>query len=330
MTLQQLIHLFRVEAFDNSQPPLFTDDEIIIWLNEAQVEASMRANLLRENSNVLMTQIDVQQRVMDYPTDPRMIQIEYASLIYKNADGMLPYVLAITSAEVLDSVRPFWRTLPFRPTGIIHYDGLVRTDCLPDTAYTLHVEGYRLPLWQMDQVAVSETLATGTITLTAGSSGQVNSITVNGIEVLGSVVAFVTDLPTTAAAIATQINANQRKFVASSLGAVITLTDLPTSGSMHNGYAVAFSATGITATTTALAGGIDAVVTSPEITGIHHRHLVKWALHRGYQKPDSEIYDPEKSDKSLKEFVDMFGERPDASYRKRANSNRPHRNTAYG
>jgi hypothetical protein len=168
------------------------------------------------------------------------------------------------------------------------------------------------------------------VTLTGGTSGQINTIAVNGIDLLGgSPVAFVTDLAATAAAAVVTINANQNKYVASSIGAVITLTDIPTSGALHNGYAVAITATGITATTTAMNGGVDAVVTTPEINGVHHRHLVKWALHRGYQKPDAEVYDPGKSARALAEFEDMFGKRPDANYRKRANSSRPHRNVSY-
>jgi len=330
MTLLDLIKLFRTEAFDNSNPPLFSDEDIIVWLNEAQIEACVRAtHLIRENVNPLLTQFDIQEGVMDYEVDKRMIQIEYASLIYKGSLGMLPYVLAITTAEELDAVRPFWRTLPFRPTGIIHYDTSLRTDCIPNTAYTIHTEGYRLPLWSMDLNASAEVLATGTVTLTGGTSGQVSTVTVNGIDILGSLVAFNTDLATTAADVATQINANQNKFTAAAVGAVITITDIATSGSLHNGWVVAATSIGITTSTSNMTGGVDAVVDTPEINGVHHRHLVKWALHRGYQRPDAETFDPDKSARALLEFENMFGKRPDAAYRKRQNSSRPHRNTSY-
>jgi hypothetical protein len=331
MNIQQLISLFRTEAFDNSNPPLFPDNEIIVWLNEAQTEAAIRAKLLRENSNPLLTRFDIRSRVMDYPIDPRMFEIVYGSLIYKGSDGMLPYVLAITLAEELDGVRPFWRTLPFRPTGLIHYDTSIRTDSLPDTDYTINVEGYRLPMWQMDDVPVAEVLASGSFTLTGGTSGQVNSVSVNGVNVLGgSGIPFDTSLNQTALDVAAQINANQLIYVASALGATVTLTDITGAGSMHNGYAVAVNATSITATTTAFSGGVDAVVTSPEIAAVHHRFLVKWALHRGYQKPDAEIFDATKSQRSLTEFEDYFGKRPDAWKRRRQNASRPHRTLAYG
>lgn len=73
-----------------------------------------------------------------------------------------------------------------------------------------------------------EVYATGTVTI-AGSSGSINTITVAGIDVLGGAVNFTTDLTTTAAAIAAQINANpgNSMVVATSSGAIITLTMLP-------------------------------------------------------------------------------------------------------
>ena len=329
MTLQQLINLFRVETFDNTSPPLFSDTEVITWLNEAQIEATIRAKLIRENTNPLLTQFDVRKGVMTYPIDTRMFEIVYASLTYLGANQMLPYVLAITTPEELDGVRPFWRTLPFRPTGIIHYDGILGTDSLPDTAYTIKTEGYRLPLWTMDQEAVAEVLAHGTVTLTAGASGQITTVTVNGVDILGSPVAFNTSLGQTATDVATQINANQNKYTASAIGAAITITDIVTSGALHNGYVVGATTTGITTTVAPFTGGIDAIVTSPEINGIHQRHLTKWARHRAYEKPDAETFDPDRSVKSLGEFEAYFGVRPDSANRKGVNASRPHRNLAY-
>jgi hypothetical protein len=266
---------------------------------------------------------------MDYAIDPRMFEISYASMVYKNSNQMLPYILAITTAEEMDAVMPFWRTLPYRPQGIIHYDTTLRVDHIPDTEYTIHVEGYRLPIATMDTIAVAEVRATGSFTLATGSSGSVSAVTVNDLDILGSAVAFDTDLTTTAAALVTQINLNQNKYVASAVGTTVTLTDIATAGSLHNGYAVAVTATGITATTVAFAGGVDRVVTSPEINGMHHRHLIKWVLHRAYERPDAETFDPEKSARALKQFEDYFGVRPDAAMRKRANASRPHRNLAY-
>lgn len=70
----------------------------------------------------------------------------------------------------------------------------------------------------------------------------------------------------------------------------------------------------------------DQTTESPEIGRIHHRHLVQWALHRAYSRPDAEIFNPNKSATALAEFTRVFGLRPDADYRKAAQANRPHVN----
>jgi len=330
MTLQQLINQFRIEAFDNVAPYLFTDPELVMWFNEAEVEAAIRAQLLRETSNPLLVQFDIKSRQMVYPLDPRMLEIDYASLIFIGASGMLPYPLALTSSAEMDGCMPLWRTLPFRPSGIIHYDTTLSTNSLPDTDYTIRTEGYRLPIASMALEATAEVLATGTVTLASGTGGTVATATVNGTDILGSAVSFNGTLGQTATDVAAQINLFQNKYTAAALGAVVTITDIATAGSLHNGWVVATTLTGtLTTTVTAMTGGVDAVVTAPELNGAHHRHLVKWALHRGYEKPDAETFDPAKSARALAEFEDYFGVRPDASNRKRANASRPHRNVAY-
>jgi len=72
----------------------------------------------------------------------------------------------------------------------------------------------------------------------------------------------------------------------------------------------------------------DQTTESPEIGRIHHRHLVQWALHRVYSRPDAEIFNPNKAATALAEFTRVFGLRPDADYRKASQANRPHRNVA--
>lgn len=68
---------------------------------------------------------------------------------------------------------------------------------------------------------------------------------------------------------------------------------------------------------------------TPTIARPHHRFLVHWALHRAYSKPDSEVFNPEKSVKALAAFEEYFGLRPDADLRKDQQANRPHHNIAY-
>ena len=68
--------------------------------------------------------------------------------------------------------------------------------------------------------------ATGTVTLTGGAAGSVDSITVDGVNVMFGVVPFNTDLATTAADVATNINTavTLPEYTATANGAVITIT----------------------------------------------------------------------------------------------------------
>ena len=105
--------------------------------------------------------------------------------------------------------------------------------------------------------------ATGTVTLTGGAAGAVNGITVNGVQIMSGAVAFIVDLSTTAAAVATNINlfTSSPDYTAVAVGPVITITAVTANGTT-NGYAVVPSVTTITATSTDMAGGSDALTAS--------------------------------------------------------------------
>lgn len=106
----------------------------------------------------------------------------------------------------------------------------------------------------------AETKATGSLTI-AGSSGSINTITINSIDILGGSVSYTTDLTTTAGLIVAQINANpkNRLFVASNVGAVITFTAQTGLGTLPNGWVVAYTASTMTATPSNMAGGVNSV-----------------------------------------------------------------------
>lgn len=106
-----------------------------------------------------------------------------------------------------------------------------------------------------------EVLSSGTVTLTGGASGSVNTITVNSLEILGVAVNFNTSLTQTAADVATQINAyhSYAEYIASSSGAVVTITALPGTGTTPNGYVVASTVTTITKTDVNMVSGVAAV-----------------------------------------------------------------------
>lgn len=65
---------------------------------------------------------------------------------------------------------------------------------------------------------------------------------------------------------------------------------------------------------------------TPEIHAAHHRHLVQWALHRAFSKPDSETVDPKRAELALMEFTRYFGARPDADMRRQSRPDQPQHN----
>lgn len=108
----------------------------------------------------------------------------------------------------------------------------------------------------------NEVQATGTVTLNTGASGSVDTLTVNGIEIMGSSTPFNASLVQTAADICTKINNNPKNmlFIASNSGsAVITIKAKPGLGTLANGWVVASTVTTITKTDVNMASGVSAV-----------------------------------------------------------------------
>ena len=101
-------------------------------------------------------------------------------------------------------------------------------------------------------------LSSGSVTLTGGATGSVDSITVSGVQILGVSVPFNTSLSQTAADVATQINTynSTSEYVATSSGAVITITAKPGTGTVPNGFAVLSTGTTITTSNSNMLGGV--------------------------------------------------------------------------
>jgi hypothetical protein len=106
-----------------------------------------------------------------------------------------------------------------------------------------------------------EVQASGTVTLTGGASGSVDTLTVNSLEIMGAAVPFNTSLTQTATDVATAINNNPQNllFVASAAAAVVTIKAKPGLGALANGWVVASTGTTITTSDVNLASGVTAV-----------------------------------------------------------------------
>lgn len=107
-----------------------------------------------------------------------------------------------------------------------------------------------------------EVLSAGSVDLTGGGSGSVNTITVNSIEIMGSATNFNTSLAQTATDIATKINNNpQNLLFTASVSATdkIDIIAKPGLGALANGWVVASTVTTITKTDSNMASGVTAL-----------------------------------------------------------------------
>jgi hypothetical protein len=120
--------------------------------------------------------------------------------------------------------------------------------------------------------AVSEVRATGSFELVAGSEGEdnkVSSITVNGVEVLGSDVMWSDSNEFTAELLSQQINLNESdpEYTASFTGPTVTITAAAGTGVGPNGFVVSITTEGgfTVGSVSNMADGVDDVAALPQI-----------------------------------------------------------------
>ena len=153
---------------------------------------------------------------------------------YVNADGSLKGALQNGVLNIYSGAQP--ATADAAPTGT-----LLATITAASGART------------------AEVLATGTVTL-SGSAGSVNTVTVNGVNIIDTAVPYNTNLTQTAADLADMIN-NSRSapnYKASSAGAVVTIIAERGTGASVNTFVVTATLTTLTATYANMAGGVTA------------------------------------------------------------------------
>lgn len=111
----------------------------------------------------------------------------------------------------------------------------------------------------------AEVLANTTITLATGAAGSVNTVTVNGVNIIpDGAVPFNTSLAQTATDLAAAINNafTDPMYTASASGAVVTIKAAPGTGALPNTFVVATTVTTLTTTignSGTLANGVSAV-----------------------------------------------------------------------
>jgi hypothetical protein len=143
MTLAELISAFRARADDATEPYLWSDDEVILILNEAQVEAATRAKLIRDATTPAVTEIAVTSTDVDSPLHAAILSVEYAKLASQ------PKPLTRTTVEELDENYPDWRAMVGQPKFYVEDNSRIRLVPQSPMDDTLSLTVFRLPLTAM-------------------------------------------------------------------------------------------------------------------------------------------------------------------------------------
>lgn len=142
MDVGQLKAHFRRQIDDVQSPYLVDDEAFYAYLNEAQQEACIRANLIRDKSSTFCT-IAVTEGKDVYAIHPSIYAIRYASFV--DSAGRVT-TLAPTSPDEMDQQTPGWREQSDKPKWFIHQDTYIELVNTPSENGTLKLDVYRLPL----------------------------------------------------------------------------------------------------------------------------------------------------------------------------------------
>lgn len=148
MTGAQFIALYRERAKDNASPPLCEDNEILLFLNEAEQEAAKRARLLFDRTTEALCSIDVTSGTATYTLNALVHEVYYASF---TDTGGLSQRLRIKDREEMDRILPDWRDMSESPRFLIVDENSVELVGNPNIDGTIDLEVYRLPLVDIEE-----------------------------------------------------------------------------------------------------------------------------------------------------------------------------------
>ncbi|HKJ73525.1 MAG TPA: hypothetical protein VKA19_05360, partial [Alphaproteobacteria bacterium] len=191
----------------------------------------------------------------------RVVQWETLAASIANID-----TVALNLAEQIDGLDDFFASAVD--------DVVTITAANPGTAFTISrtVSGgasATISELQANQAGVAETVATGTITVTGGAaaaSNYIDLLTIDGVTIFDTAIFWTLSNDATADLIRDAINDADKGYVATTAGAVVTISAAPGTGATPNGYAVATTVHGIMTVTDAdFSGGVDAVEAMAQI-----------------------------------------------------------------
>lgn len=143
MDLEQLRALARDWLDDEVEPPLWSDERIEQYLNEALREAALRARMLLDSTTPTVCEVDLVVGQSEYDLHPSVIFVRRA---VRDLDLHNP--LTRVQHAVIDSIRPGWRTDSGSPTYLIPnlQKGKFTLSPTPDAVDTLRLTVVRYPL----------------------------------------------------------------------------------------------------------------------------------------------------------------------------------------
>lgn len=247
----------------------------------------------------------VQYQRLVAPNSPAMVRVLFNNtfdgahyVIADYADGNIHHFYDGTRVDELDSLADLnasYTTLAEYLAEKINANAAVEalsfgstilvTAVTPGTAFTLAAatvdvggtddQTAVVSAVQANVAAVAEVRATGTVTITGGTRdpnvNTVEQVTVDGVELMGVPVSWVTSNSATATAVAAEINNRSAThgFAASANGAIVTITAEPGAGATPNGDVVAVVVDGnVTASTANMAGGVTEVEAVAQISKV--------------------------------------------------------------
>lgn len=86
MDLSALISRFRILSGDHGVPPLWSDEDVTAFLNEAEREAAERARLLYDKTTEPVVQIQLLPGVRDYRLHPKVFDVQAAGIVRPGTD----------------------------------------------------------------------------------------------------------------------------------------------------------------------------------------------------------------------------------------------------
>ncbi|MCE5212504.1 MAG: hypothetical protein LLG40_13255 [Deltaproteobacteria bacterium] len=171
MLLTELIQTLRVDFLDDvAEPYLWSDPELVSKIIEAEKEACERANLIIDDSTPEICHIAVQQGVMGYTLDDRVLLVRRASF---GTSSTSTYPLTQTTKARADETHPGWNNHTGTPGVYICEEngsiiiapaaaGTTGTDGIVSTAGTAGTAFLQVSRYPLNRMTLNSTAGTGT------------------------------------------------------------------------------------------------------------------------------------------------------------------------